>query len=43
MKCNIPFETLMDYFYEELEGEKLRDFENHLNSCAECKAFKGSP
>ncbi len=37
MKCNIPIEKLMDYFYGELENEELRDFENHLKTCAECK------
>ncbi|MFC1492407.1 anti-sigma factor family protein [candidate division KSB1 bacterium] len=37
MKCNIPIEQLMDYFYGELENEELRDFENHLKTCADCK------
>ncbi|MCP4727431.1 MAG: zf-HC2 domain-containing protein, partial [bacterium] len=37
MKCNIPIEKLMDYFYGELENEDLRDFENHMKTCADCK------
>jgi len=37
MKCNIPIEKLMDYFYGELENEALRDFENHMKTCADCK------
>lgn len=36
MKCNKTENMLLDYFYNELDENDCREFEKHLETCADC-------